>query len=116
MNLATQLFTVFVATIICTRFFLYVLPIPSPSLGSLRLHHYMYGLILAPLGILFDNPPLFAVGLGLFVDELGYLLIGGKTHKDNYSKYSLILLGIFASLIYIFRGELTLLFRITFLQ
>ena len=32
----------------------------------------------------------FAVGFGLFVDELAYILIRGKDHKDNYSPISLI--------------------------
>lgn len=83
-------FLVFIATLLITRIFLYFRPIASPTVGSFRLHHYMYGVVGMILGIAFNILTLFAIGLGLFIDELTYLLIGGKTHEDNYSKTSLI--------------------------
>lgn len=83
-------FFVFLATILITRFVLYVHPMPSPSIGGFRLHHYMYGLALLTVGYALGSAIIFAVGLGLFVDELTYLLMGGKTHADNYSMISLL--------------------------
>jgi len=97
---------VFIITILVIRIFTYLYPIPSPTVKGFRLHHYMYGLVIVPVGILLGSIAVYAVGLGLFVDEFGYLLIGGKTHEDNYSKWSLILLGIFMILVYIFRSKL----------
>lgn len=32
---------------------------------------------------------LYAIGIGLLIDESTFLLIGGKTHRDNYSALSL---------------------------
>ena len=66
----------------------------------------MYGFILAIMGALVESVTIYAVGVGLFVDELGYLLIGGKTHEENYSKTSLFLLVLFVVFVYIFREQL----------
>lgn len=82
-------FLIFVATIFIVRVFLYFKPTPSPSIAGLRLHHWMYGLIGILAALLLGSLPLYAIGIGLFVDELTYLLIGGKTHEDNYSRSSL---------------------------
>jgi len=87
---ATLFFIIFVITILVTRTFLYVNPTPSPTIKDIRLHHYMYGIVLIPIGLVVSSISIFAVGTGLFIDELTYLIIGGKTHEDNYSKVSLI--------------------------
>ena len=99
-------YLVFFITVLITRIFLYYKPTPSPTIKGFRMHHYMYGLVLAPLGILISSITIYAVGLGLFIDELGYLLIKGKNHQDNYSKKSLLLLAIFVILTYIFKEQL----------
>jgi len=99
-------FLIFIITVVVTRVFLYFKPIASPVIKGFRLHHYMYGLILSVLGIVLGSVTIFAIGIGLFVDELGFLLIGGKTHKENYSKLSLILLCTFVILVYIFKSQL----------
>jgi len=104
----TQLyfFLIFFATIILTRVFIFIYPISAPTINGFRTHHYMYGIILASIGALLGSIAIYAIGLGLFVDELGYLIIGGKTHEENYSKQSLLLLGFFIVLTYIFREQL----------
>ncbi len=106
MEIKNYFFVIFLITILLTRIILYVNPTPSPTIKGIRFHHYMYGVILAPLGILFSSVAIFSVGFGLFVDELGYLLIGGKNHKDNYSKNSLLFLTGFIILSYFFREKL----------
>ncbi len=45
--------------------------------------------------------PVYAVGLGLFVDELPFILIKGKTHEDNYSKKSLYGLFVLIALVFL---------------
>jgi len=82
-------FLVFLATIVITRVFLLLSPTPAPTIGNVRIHHYMYGLIAIMIAFVIHSLILYAIGLGLFVDELTYLIIGGKTHKDNYSAISL---------------------------
>jgi len=52
----------------------------------------MYGIALIIASLFFKNIWLYAIGCGLFVDEIPYLLLNGKTHADNYSKKSLALL------------------------
>lgn len=106
MDIKLYFFAIFIITILITRVFLYFNPIPSATIKGFRVHHYMYGFIIAPVGILLGNVAIYAVGVGLFVDELGYLIIGGKTHEENYSKISLVLLTISIILTYIFRKQL----------
>lgn len=108
---AQHFFKIFLITILITRVFLYFNPTPSPTIHGFRTHHYMYGLMLVPIGIAISSVVLFAIGLGLFVDELGYLLIGGSTHADNYSTASLLLLCVFVALVYASRNKLSSLVR-----
>jgi len=83
-------FHIFFATVLVTRIFLWFSPISSPTVFGFRLHHWMYGLALISVGIGFSFLPVYAIGLGLFVDELTYLFMDGKTHKDYDSKISLL--------------------------
>ncbi|MBI1968689.1 hypothetical protein HYS49_02160 [Candidatus Woesearchaeota archaeon] len=99
-------FAIFFITILIIRTFLYVHPTPGPTINGFRIHHYMFGLVLAPIGALAGSIALYAMGVGLFIDELGYLIIGGKTHEENYSKASLLLLGLFIMLTFLFREQL----------
>lgn len=104
--LSNQPFLIFFVTILIVRIFVFLKPIPSPTIKGFRTHHYMYGIILILAGIIFNSMIVYAIGLGLFVDELTYILIGGKTHKDNYSKTSLFGTLLFTILVFIFRGPL----------
>ena len=74
-------FFIFASTILITRLFLYLKPISSPTLKGWRVHHYMYGLLLILISIGAKNKNIFAIGLGLFIDEVPYLILRGKTHK-----------------------------------
>ena len=106
MEIELSFFYFFLITIFLTRVFLWLKPISSPTIKGFRVHHYMYGLILIPIGILLNDIVIYALGFGLFVDKLGYLIIRGRTHKENYSKVSLVLLAVFIILVYIFRKQL----------
>jgi hypothetical protein len=66
----------------------------------------MYGIALVAISLIASNRVLFAIGLGLFVDELTFLLIKGRTHKDNYSAKSLVGTIVFMMLAYFFREQL----------
>ena len=102
-------FLIFLATIIITRIFVFLYPIPAPTISKFRIHHYMYGIVGIIVGLLTSSVFIYAIGLGLFIDELTYLLIGGKSHQDNYSKISLIGTFIFVILVFIFQDYLVLL-------
>lgn len=104
--MADLFFAIFAATILFTRIFLYLKPTPAPTIKGLRLHHWMFGVVIAAVGFLTNSLVLWAVGLGLFADELAYLAIGGKTHADNYSARSLIGLLILVIAVFIFRSQL----------
>jgi len=87
---STYFIIIFISTILIIRLFLYFKPISSPTIEGFRLHHYMYGLILIPIGMLLTNITIYAVGLGLLINEFPYILLKGKNHKDNYSIKSLL--------------------------
>jgi hypothetical protein len=99
-------FLVFLATIIMVRILLFIKPTAAPTINGFRTHHYMYGLFGIAISFLIHSLVLYAIGLGLFIDELTYLFIGGKTHKDNYSVASLTGTLVFIVFIYIFRTHI----------
>ena len=105
-------FPIFLATVAITRLFIFIYPIPAPTFGKFRTHHYMYGLTGIFAGLTFHSVMIYAIGLGLFIDELTYLLIRGKNHKDNYSKISLLGTLFFVIMVFIFRNYFTLPFEV----
>ena len=103
---ADQFFLIFLCTILITRIFLFYKPISSPTIGNFRMHHYMYGIAAIIIGLIMNSIVIYAIGLGLFIDELTYLLIKGKTHADNYSAKSLIGTLFFIVIICVLRNHL----------
>ncbi len=91
----SHFFLIFLFTILATRIFLYVKPTASPTVEGFRLHHYMYGIIGIVIGMACNSLTLFAIGLGLFIDELAFLIMRGKitriiTRNSRYlAHYSL---------------------------
>lgn len=70
---------------------------------GLRVHHYVWGLGILLTGIVTASLPIFAVGLGLSLDELTFVAIGGRTHEDNYSLISLLGTAILVGLTFLLR-------------
>jgi len=101
--MADLFFSIFLCTVLITRLFLYFFPVPSPTVGGFRMHHYMYGIAGIFAGLLVGSVALYAVGSGLFIDELAYLLLHGKSHKDNYSAGSLVGTCVFILVIFFLR-------------
>lgn len=89
-------------TIIITRIGVYLFNKPSPTIKNFRMHHWMYGLffiiLLFGLSSFFTNIYLLAISTGIFLDEIGFIIIRGKTHEDNYSPKSFMLLMLFVLL------------------
>ena len=107
MNSADILFLVTTISIVIIRIWVYLFPKPSPTIKNFRTHHWMYGalftIILFSISIFYQNLYLLAISIALFLDEIGFILIKGKTHEDNYSPKSFIILLIFIILLFIFR-------------
>jgi len=80
-------FCTFVLTILLTRLWLVTKPISSPTILGVRLHHYMYGLVIIAFSFFISNGFLYAVGLGLFIDELIFLL-PNPTRPFHYKDYN----------------------------
>jgi hypothetical protein len=103
-------FSVFLATILLTRIFLYLKPLGTPKLGNFRPHHWMTGLLIAAVALVISSLVLFAIGLVLFIDELTFLIMRGKSHADNYSTISLLGTMFFIVVIFLAKDYLAALF------
>ena len=70
----------------------------------------MYGLlltiILLSISNFYKNLYLLSISLGLFLDEIGFIIIKGKNHEDNYSSKSFMILLSFIILLFIFREKI----------
>lgn len=102
MNNRNYFFLVFVLTIAITRLFLLSSDIASPTVWGLRLHHYMYGVVLLVASIWVYRTTLSAVGLGLFVDELPQLVRNDfNTWYDYYSPINMGLVFVLVVIVYL---------------
>lgn len=105
-------FIVFLITIIVTRIFLYIKPMHGPTLRGIRIHHYMYGIILMLVSVAIKNVTLYAIGIGLLVDEFTFVFIvrekdnKASYSKTNYSKTSLIGIVILILMVFLARKSI----------
>lgn len=97
-------------TIIITRVFVYIFNKPSPTIKNFRTHHWMFGLLFTILlffiSKFYTNVYLLSISMGVFLDEIGFILIKGKTHEDNYSPKSFMIIMLFILLLFIFRENI----------
>ncbi|MES2315131.1 MAG: hypothetical protein V4486_00120 [Patescibacteria group bacterium] len=82
MSQGDYFFLIFLGTIAISRLFV-AFKVKAPTLGSFRVRHYMYGVILILVAIFLKNITLFAISLGLILDELPVILIKGPGTKDE---------------------------------
>ena len=108
-------FLIVLGTVAATRFFLFLTKLPAPSIKGFRTRHYMYGLILILVAFFSHSLTIYAVGLGLFVDELPAILVKGPGHKEEqwngceayYTPWCFAGVLILIFLTYLFRDFLT---------
>lgn len=107
MNTYDKFYLLTMITILLIRVGVYVFNKPSPTIKSFRTHHWMFGLfftiILLCISRLYTNIHLLAINLGIFLDEIGFIIIRGKNHQDNYSPKSFMILLFFIIILFIFR-------------
>lgn len=105
-------FAIVFLTVAVTRFFLYVWPpAPGPVISGFRIHHYVYGLIAIGVGLIGGMPIVYAIGVGLLVDELALILMRGDTHEENYSTLALLGTALFVWVVFLLRDYLILPFQ-----
>ena len=107
MKIHDKFYLVTILTTLVTRIIVYFNPVPSPTVSGFRLHHWMYGaagvLVCLLIRRRYKNPLLLGAAMGVFLDEVGYILINGKTHEDNYSPLSFILIMVFEVILFVYR-------------
>lgn len=107
----TYFFIILLCTVICVRLWLLLNPISSPHFLNFKFHHYMYGLVIVGISLLFSNLIMYGVGVGLIVDELPLFLRYKNNHfhwKEYNSLYSRIGVIICLILLFIFRNYIPL--------
>ena len=104
--MGNSFFLILLATIIVTRITLFIKPVPSPTIRGFRTHHWMYGLGGVVIAFLTRSVVVYAIGMGLCIDELTYLLMAGETHEDNFSLTSLIGTIAFTAAAFLLREQL----------
>lgn len=107
MTLYDKYFLCTFITVLLTRFLVFIFKKPSPTIKGFRIHHWMYGLlftvILFGVSKFYTNIYLLSISTGVFLDEIGFIIIRGKTHEDNYSPKSFMILMFFILLLFVFR-------------
>lgn len=110
MLLCDKYFLFTTITIIVTRVLVYIFNKPSPTIKNFRTHHWMFGLaftiLLFCISNFYTNIYLLSIGTGVFLDEIGFIIIRGKSHQDNYSPKSFMILIFFIILLFIFRENI----------
>lgn len=110
MPLYDKYFLFTLLTTLLTRVWVYLFNKPSPTIKNFRTHHWMYGLlftiILFCISSFYTNIYLLSISMGIFLDEIGFIIIRGKTHEDNYSPKSFMILLVFILLLFIFREDI----------
>lgn len=96
MNVYDNFFIFSLTTIIITRILVYLFNKPSPTIKNIRIHHWMFGLLFTILlfctSSFYTNIYLLSISIGIFLDEIGFIIIKGKTHEYNYSPKSFMIL------------------------
>ncbi len=96
MTIYDQYFLFTMITVIITRVLVYVYNKPSPTIKNFRTHHWMFGLmstiLLFCISNYYTNIYLLSISMGIFLDEIGFIILKGKSHEDNYSPESFMIL------------------------
>ncbi len=84
MNSIDYFFLFFLGTIAAVRLLLVSHKMAGPTIFGLRIRHYMPGIALLIFAFLIHNLTLYAIALGLIVDETPVVLVKGPGNKDEY--------------------------------
>lgn len=106
--MASTFFIIFFLTILFSRVALFIYPLSSPLIGKFRMHHYMYGIAAVPLAVAANIFTLYAIGLALIVDELTFILMRGKNHKDYRSTISIVGTLLFIGVVFFIKDYLVI--------
>ena len=107
-------FFFFFGTIAITRLLLVSHKMAGPTILGLRIRHYMPGILLLIFAFLIHNLTIYAIALGLIIDEIPVVLAKGPGHKDEYwrgcedyhTRWSFAGVLILALFVFIFRNFL----------
>ena len=61
----------------------------------------LFTILLFFISNFYTNVYLLSISVGVFLDEIGFILIKGKTHEDNYSPKSFMIIMLFILLLFV---------------
>lgn len=114
MNNPDYFFLIFLLTIAVSRFVLAFPKRAKLSIGSFRIHHYMYAIVLIPLSFFIHNLTIFAFGVGFLADELPLIPVRGLGYRnehwhgcdDYFTSWCVAGVFVIVCVVYILRGPI----------
>ncbi len=106
------LYLSFILTIVIIRVGVFLIPGVDITVGKFILHHFWFGVLLLMINFFIKEGRfnqkfiLFGIGLGLFLDELIFMLLGGGGDLQYWNIYSVIGTMLIVLLIFFLRGEI----------
>lgn len=80
-----------IAPVVLTRVVCHNFHWPAPTIAGFRTHHYMFGVVIAVAATIIGSPVLAAVGSGLIIDEIPWLIGYGYTSNQSLVGVGLLL-------------------------
>jgi len=102
-------YLIFVLTIILVRLLVFLIPDVEITLGNFVVHHFWFGVLLLILGILVKRKIRFwfvAIGLGLALDQLVFILLGGGRDAQYWAWPSVVSVVVLAIFVFALRKRL----------
>lgn len=83
MNNADYFFFIFLGTIVTARLLTLNPRMAAPTIRGFRVRHYMYGILLIIFSFFVPNPVVYAIGLGLLLDEAPVIIVKGTGYREE---------------------------------
>lgn len=104
-------YLILVLTILVIRTWVFFFPLRRIIISGVLINHFWLGIILILFSLLLPKKYLklrvvaFPIGLGLIIDELIFIILGGGTVNDYWSIYSLSGVIILMVIVFILRSK-----------
>ena len=104
------LFLLMFVTILIVRLGVFFIPNVDVMVGEFIIHHFWFGILLMMIGWFvrkrYIGIVLFAMGLGLFIDEFVFMLFGAGGDVEYWGWFSVGCVGILIGFVFFLRGRI----------
>ena len=103
---------IMILTILIIRVSILVVPEVDMKIFDIVIHHFLIGIILVLIGILIPKQKdylkifIYAIGIGLIIDQAVFMILGAGMDKEYWALPSLIGTGVLAGIVFFFRNKI----------